>query len=41
MPIDPTARWSDHGKRPDFAGLLTFGGAPYTEDPLDLAGVDV
>jgi agmatinase len=37
--IDPTARWGDVGK-PDYAGLLTFSGLPYTEDPADLAGVD-
>jgi agmatinase len=37
--IDPDARWP-HGK-PDYAGLLTFAGAPYTEDPAELDGVDV
>jgi agmatinase len=37
--IDPEARWP-HGK-PDFAGLLTFAGAPYTEDPVELDGADV
>jgi agmatinase len=37
--IDPHARWA-HGK-PDYAGLLTFAGAPYTEDPAELVGVDV
>jgi agmatinase len=37
--IDPDARWP-HGK-PDYAGLLTFAGAPYTEDPAELEGVDV
>ncbi len=40
-PIDPLHRWREHGEKPDFAGLLTFGGAPYTEDPADLAGADV
>ena len=24
-----------------YAGLLTFGGLPYTEDPAELEGVDV
>jgi agmatinase len=37
--IDPDSRWP-HGK-PDYAGLLTFAGAPYTEDPAELDGVDV
>jgi agmatinase len=39
--IDPLKRWRDYGEKPDFAGLLSFGGAPYSEDPADLAGVDV
>lgn len=39
--IDPLARWRRHGEKPDFAGLLSFGGAPYTEDAADLRGVDV
>jgi agmatinase len=38
--IDPQARWGETGK-PDYAGLLTYGGRPYTEDAADLAGVDV
>src|SRR5438094_7070646 len=38
--IDPLARWG-LGDRPDYAGLLTYGGAPYTEDPAELAGADV
>jgi agmatinase len=37
--IDPLARWG--GEKPDYAGLLTFSGMPYTEDPAELAGVDV
>jgi agmatinase len=37
--IDPGARWQGEGK-PDYAGLLTWGGMPYTEDPADLEGVD-
>jgi agmatinase len=39
--IDPLDRWREHGEKPDFAGLLSFGGAPYTEDPAELEGVDV
>jgi len=38
--IDPQARWSQYGK-PDYAGLLTFGGVAYTEDAAELAGFDV
>jgi agmatinase len=38
--IDPNARWSEADGRPDYAGLPTFGGLPYTEDPAELAGVD-
>jgi agmatinase len=37
--IDPLERWPE-GK-PDYAGLLTFGGVPYTEDPAELAGFDI
>ena len=39
--IDPLERWGDLGDKPDYAGLLTFGGLPYTQDPAELAGVDV
>lgn len=39
--IDPLARWREYGEKPDYAGLLTFGGAPYTEDPAELEGADV
>jgi agmatinase len=39
--IDPLERWAAYGEKPDYAGLLTFGGAVYTEDPADLAGFDV
>src|SRR3569623_1509418 len=39
--LDPMARWRAYGEKPDFAGLLTYGGAPYTEDVAELAGVDV
>ncbi|HEX6228080.1 MAG TPA: agmatinase [Solirubrobacterales bacterium] len=39
--IDPLERWREFGEKPDFAGLPSFGGAPYGEDPADLEGVDV
>jgi agmatinase len=39
--IDPLARWKEFGEKPDYAGLLSFGGMPYTEDPSELAGADV
>ncbi len=38
--IDPEQRWGELG-RPDYAGLLSFGGCPYTESVADLAGADV
>ena len=39
--IDPLNRWREYGEKPDYAGLLTFGGAHYTEDPAELDDVDV
>src|SRR6186997_202640 len=39
--IDPLERWRKHGEKPDYAGLLTFGSLPYTQDPAELEGVDV
>ena len=39
--IDPLERWRQYGEKPDYAGLLTFGTLPYTQDPADLKGVDV
>jgi agmatinase len=39
--IDPLERWREFGEKPDYAGLLTFAGQPYTQDPAQLAGVDV
>jgi agmatinase len=39
--IDPQARWAQYGEKPDYAGLLTFSGSPYTEDPAELEGCDV
>lgn len=39
--IDPLARWRQYGEKPDFAGLPSFAGMPYTEDASELAGADV
>ena len=41
--IDPLERWRQLGlpEKPDYAGLLTYAGMPYTENPAELAGVDV
>ncbi len=40
--IDPTERWPrGHEEKPDYAGLLTYGAARYTQDPAELEGVDV
>jgi agmatinase len=39
--IDPLERWREYGEKPDYAGLLTFGTLPYTQDPAELPGVDV
>ncbi len=39
--IDPLNRWRKYGEKPDYAGLLTFSGLPYTEDPAELRGADV
>jgi agmatinase len=39
--LDPQRRWAHYGEKPDYAGLLTYGGQPYTEDPHELAGADV
>jgi agmatinase len=39
--IDPLERWRRYGEKPDYAGLLTFGGVPYTQDASELAGCDV
>jgi arginase family enzyme len=38
--IDPLRRWAAYGEKPDYAGLLMFGGLPYTEDPAELSGAD-
>jgi agmatinase len=41
--IDPLERWKALGlpDKPDYAGLLTFGGLPYTQDPGELVGVEI
>jgi agmatinase len=39
--IDPMKRWAQYGEKPDYAGLLTFGGVPFTDDPAELEGFDV
>jgi agmatinase len=39
--IDPLERWRAYGDKPGYAGLLTFGGLPYTENPSELEGIDV
>jgi len=41
MSVDPLQRWAQYGEKPDFAGLLTFGGVPYVQDPAELEAVDV
>jgi agmatinase len=39
--IDPQERWAQYGEKPEYLGLLTFAGVPYTEDPAELDGFDV
>jgi agmatinase len=39
--IDPIQRWRPMDDKPDYAGLLTYGSLPYTQDPADLEGIDV
>ena len=39
--IDPNQRWQEQGGSRDYAGLLTFGSLPWTEDPAELTDVDV
>jgi agmatinase len=39
--LDPMERWREYGEKPDYAGPLTFGGMPCTQDPAELAGFDV
>jgi agmatinase len=39
--IDPLERWRRFGEKPDYAGPLSFAGAPYTQTPSLLPGFDV
>jgi agmatinase len=39
--IDPLERWKEYGEKPDYAGPLSFGGAPYTQDAAALEDADV
>jgi agmatinase len=41
--LDPLERWKALGlpDKPDYAGLLTYAGMPYTQDVTELDGVDV
>src|SRR5262249_34351906 len=41
--IDPLERWRELGlpDKPNYAGLLTYAGMPYTQDPRELVAVDV
>ena len=39
--IDPLERWREYGEKPDYAGPVSFGSAPYTQDAALLAGFDV
>jgi agmatinase len=39
--IDPLERWQRFGEKPDYAGPLSYGAAPYTQTPSLLAGFDV
>jgi agmatinase len=39
--LDPMQRWREYGEKPDYAGPLTFGGVPCTQDAAELPGFDV
>jgi agmatinase len=39
--IDPQERWRAYGEKPDYAGPVSFGGTPYTQDAALLVGFDV
>jgi agmatinase len=39
--LDPLHRWSEIGEKPDYAGPLSYAGAPYTQDSASLEDVDV
>ena len=39
--LDPQKRWHPLPDKPDYAGFLSYGGVPLTQDPEHLRGVDV
>ncbi len=39
--LDPQKRWRPLPDKPDYAGFLSFGGAPLAQEPAHLEGVDV
>ena len=39
--LDPMQRWREYGEKPDYAGLLTFGGVPCTQDAAELPDFDI
>ena len=39
--LDPQKRWRPLPDKPDYAGFLSYAGAPLAQEPEDLAGVDV
>lgn len=39
-PLDPYGRWPEPARKPPYAGLPSFAGFPWSEDPADLEGVD-
>jgi len=39
--LDPQKRWHPLPDKPDYAGFLSYGGVPLTQEPEELAGVDV
>jgi agmatinase len=39
--LDPLERWREYGEKPDYAGPLSFGGAPLTQDPAALEDAEV
>jgi agmatinase len=41
LTLDPLERWREYGEKPDYAGPLSFGGAPYTQAPEELEDADV
>jgi arginase family enzyme len=39
--LDQLRRWAEMGEKPDYAGPLSYGGVPYTQDPSNLGGADL